>query len=55
MTDLERLELICRRIADRERVKCSNGDITDLTHVRVFDELAAELAKQTSALRSDIK
>ena len=48
MTDLERIELACRRIADRERAKLKlDGTFTDAVHldvIKIFDLLATELA-----------
>ena len=59
MTDLERIELACRRIADRERAKIKDNklvgpDAVDLAMIKVFDTLAAELVYPQSA-KSEIR
>ncbi len=52
MTDLERIELACRRIADRERAKHgpfgvatgADREPINLTLIQIFEALAQELA-----------
>ncbi len=60
MTDLERIELACRRIADRERTRLTTlnrGDRhtgetpepVDLQMIKIFEALAAELSPLRTA------
>ena len=45
MTDLETIELVARRLAERESQKCSNGGITNVDYCRTFRDLDDELAR----------
>lgn len=51
MTDIEAIELVMRRLAEREQHKQFEGKATDLTYVRLCNDIADELLKRANERR----